>query len=611
MTEKIPDNNEVDELYQNIIDEYQTIKSIAQIAKKLGTTQVRVQRVLITEGLWSSKRTRQIAELRQHGLSTEEIAEKLGKDVRTIQTFLPYSRGQYGKSDSTDAIKSKDYRNRMHVAAEKMRNKEVAAMKTDRYSIDMDYLMKNGAGGEGDINTKSHTEEELKNDPFLNSESVFRLKLELVEDYIYGEDDGVGMEGNEKDTFLKLAKAKEGISREVLVPSTMNLHAMHYMIQRLFGWQNGHLHNFSIPPEEFKALTRETVGGWENLCGSLLHFPNDDTNDFYWDDDYESDESVKSWFKRKYIGPYRQKAVCDTYFDAQRQIKDFSEHFTKITADMTLDEMEHQIIMEENLNFLTERLTLGELLTTNAPKEGKTREKAYKKWLERLSEKKQETEQMIDAKGAEYIKDLNDAADSLKLWRRNKTAVNRRIYYGHAEDLKKETGRCADEWLESADFLIPLYEDRCSDLFDKYNPKLTPLFDTLYYLYDYGDDWCVKITVIDQYDRKTNADLSTCGAFVVDIMKESDGLRRYRYFQDGKEVDEELRSELAYIDVKQRPKCVAADGLSVVDDVGGIGGFYDMLETLAGDDPEEKESMKTWARSLGWTGRMSKPENIL
>ncbi len=40
-------------------------------------------------------------------------------------------------------------------------------------------------------------------------------------------------------------------------------------------------------------------------------------------------------------------------------------------------------------------------------------------------------------------------------------------------------------------------------------------------------------------------------------------------------------------------KCVAADGLSVVDDVGGIGGFCEMLETLAGDDPEEKESMKT------------------
>ena len=148
---------------------------------------------------------------------------------------------------------------------------------------------------------------------------------------------------------------------------------------------------------------------------------------------------------------------------------------------------------------------------------------------------------MINAESAKGLKDLNDAADSLKLWRRNRSAVENRIYFRHAEELKKETGRTAEEWLESADFLIPVYERACSKLFDEYNPKLTPLFDTLYYLYDYGDDWCVKITVLDQYDRKTNADLSTCGAFVVDIMKESDGLRRYRYFQDGKEVDEELR----------------------------------------------------------------------
>ncbi|SDB65154.1 hypothetical protein SAMN02910263_03681 [Butyrivibrio sp. INlla16] len=56
---------------------------------------------------------------------------------------------------------------------------------------------------------------------------------------------------------------------------------------------------------------------------------------------------------------------------------------------------------------------------------------------------------------------------------------------------------------------------------------------------------------MDKYDRKTNADLTTCKA------------------------------------------------------------FYEMLETLAGDDPEEKAETKTWARSLGWTGRMSRPGNML
>ena len=51
--------------------------------------------------------------------------------------------------------------------------------------------------------------------------------------------------------------------------------------------------------------------------------------------------------------------------------------------------------------------------------------------------------------------------------------------------------------------------------------------------------------------------------------------------------------------------------MSLVDDVGGVGGFCEFLETINGDDPEEKKSYKIWARSLGWTGRMPKPENML
>ena len=49
----------------------------------------------------------------------------------------------------------------------------------------------------------------------------------------------------------------------------------------------------------------------------------------------------------------------------------------------------------------------------------------------------------------------------------------------------------------------------------------------------------------------------------------------------------------------------------VVLGLGGVGGFCEFLETINGDDPEEKKSYKTWARSLGWTGRMPKPENML
>ena len=51
--------------------------------------------------------------------------------------------------------------------------------------------------------------------------------------------------------------------------------------------------------------------------------------------------------------------------------------------------------------------------------------------------------------------------------------------------------------------------------------------------------------------------------------------------------------------------------VDLVDDVGGLSGYCQMLESLHGSDAEEKESYKVWARSMGWTGRKIKPEKML
>lgn len=58
------------------------------------------------------------------------------------------------------------------------------------------------------------------------------------------------------------------------------------------------------------------------------------------------------------------------------------------------------------------------------------------------------------------------------------------------------------------------------------------------------------------------------------------------------------------------------DALPVLDDVGGVSGYCDMLLGLHGkngegspfDNPEET---KDWAAGMGWTGRMNKAEKIL
>lgn len=536
----------VDALYEQIIFERKDGKSIAEIAKKLHTTQVRVQRVLITEGLWTSKRTRQIAEMRMQGMTIPEIAESLDKDEKTIQTFLSYSRGQYGRGQTTESVKSKDYRDRMQTAATNM-VKEEAEMQSLLDSKKKSVLH------EYNVNLKKSSDRalELQRDPFLSEKSIYRVRFELCEGFFYGASLDMGLDKEEREELLRYAKAESGITREVLIPGDMNLHALHYLIQSLFGWQNSHLHHFSISQNAFAQMTEGRFDKWTELCGKLFRFGTDDMEDLYWDDDYEPGISVKSWLKSKYRAPYIQKAYADSLEGNLEGIADFKKRFPDIPMDIMLEDLNSRVVFEEDYNTLLESLTLHELL---------------------------------------------------------------------------------------------------------------PVIKDLYYLYDYGDDWCVHISMIDKYDRKTNTDLQPSvagGWFVPDIMNEKDGLSKYRYFiDDGEnniqqeleklaaekgeskkeyatteagevydisglfeavdnrqifecEVSEELRAQLAVVDVKKMPVCTKADGLNVMDDVGGISGLLDFYRIINCEDPDEKAEMREWARGLGWTGRMSKPEKMV
>ena len=49
----------------------------------------------------------------------------------------------------------------------------------------------------------------------------------------------------------------------------------------------------------------------------------------------------------------------------------------------------------------------------------------------------------------------------------------------------------------------------------------------------------------------------------------------------------------------------------MVDDVGGIHGFVDMLEDLHGKDVDVAEAVRAWAKEMGWTGRAVKPFSML
>lgn len=532
-------------LAQLIIYEYQTTKSFSEIAKKLNTNKVVVQRILITEGLWSSRRTKQVAELKDQGLSVKEIAAQLEIDERTILTYLPYRYGKYGQTDLTGRILTQPEAIDIRGVLEDSNESNVSVLP--------------GAG------------------------SVFRLKLELIDQFSRSKKGSLGMDPEKKE-FLRLAEAREGIIREVLAPGEMNLHAFHYMIQSLFGWLNGHLHNFSLSESEFRLLTGSKVGGWENLCGCLLHFPSGDDSDMFWDDDYRSGQNVKTWYKRKYTGPYAQKALCETYYITTRiELKQFFARYSHFTSDMTIDEMENLADFEEPLNFLNERLTLNELMVKHVSGNEFERRKAYQNWLEVLRQKKIKTDILIDGLSRKELIELNDAIGGLKQWRSNLAHVEQMLAFDREDELIELTGSTAAEWIGECKTNILKLERRCKKLFDDYNPKLNPLFNTLYYDYDYDSGWRVKITVVDRYDANTP-------------VKESDGVSRV--------LIDQVNSKLS-------PRCIALDGVNVLDDVGGIDGFHELLAALKADESEEKERAKSKVNRMGWKATIEKPEDVL
>ena len=618
--EVIMDQNEI---YVNIIEHYAECGSVTKVAKELKVSEERVRRTLITEGLWTSKSAAPIIELFNQGKTVPEIAKKLTISEKTVQSYMPYLRGMYGGEKSDAANRSVGYRERMKTAAQKMQ-REIPYIPLEELPetlVNKDITNKNLRLIESEQGKKPW--EKTTDRLGKNREYVYRLRFDLVGTFIYGADENLDLNDNEKERFLKLAKARNGISRTVLVPGSMNLHAMHYMILRLFGWQNEHLHRFSFSENDFNRLTQDTVGGWLELCGALLHFPSHDNADSMWDDDYEPTKSVKNWLKGKYKGKYRNLSVSDTMWGAQKEVKRFENDFllsekniagkVPISRSSTLKQLDQVVTFEQPFNCISERLTLNELFAGRD--EVDKSEDAFKTWMKMLEESRDKS--LSDIKNLNQNrrlkKELDECVEELSRWRSLQLNVESAVMYGREKEVREHFGKSAESVIREAKEAIPVWEKDTFSILNAWNPVMIPYFDSIYYEYDFGDGWCIKITCEKRYQRKDDWDFAdNTGYMYMGIMNHKDGLDKYRYFDENEtEVDDEFRNVLANVDVKQAPLCIEADGLSLVEDAGGIHGFLNMLEILNGDDLDEKAEMREWAKGLGWTGKMTKPENML
>lgn len=319
-----------------------------------------------------------------------------------------------------------------------------------------------------------------------------------------------GLEAEGIAVLKKYGKVEEGIIREVLVPSSITLHALHYLINRAFGWQNSHLHKFFLPFEAYQKITGGTSakkqGGhyatydglymnWVKLCGVYFSFPFEDMKDFCWDDDYNGTVQFKTWLKRKYTGPYKFLGKREGYSVSRKAAMEVVKKNPKV-------------------------------LKCPPPEEFDKRKKTKKEYLPI------EQASIYDVGNAFF-----EGADSL-LERLPLSQLMRPRDDKDGDDLFKRVDELAKKQETSKETL-----------------PVIPITDELYYEYDFGDGWIVIIQAEEFY--KVEEKTVTCNNKKVDeelaekVITVSEKLKPVCIGLDGLPVMDDVGGLWGYIDFLQ------------------------------------------------------------
>ena len=597
-------------IYNRIMKAYGECASVQAISLALGVSKMTVQRVLITEGLWESKRSREIVELAKQGKTADEIAKELVLSLKCVQNYMPYKRGMRQECVTVNAQIAKQKRGRMKKALEGQRGKFASPSITDRIQMDKNMMRKEREQFENMMkNVDKLFDKESRPDTSVKKyiPSVLKLRFELVNE------DGscLSLSREDKAVLGKYAKMKDGFIREAIVPSGISLNALNYMIQRLYGWQNSHLHRFTLTKDTFNAITEQgDINAWERLCGVMFRFPNEDYADQYCADDYDGMQSFKTWLKNKYSGAELPFSVGDTYLDNQLQVEAFEknrQNNANMRSAVTLNELIQAVDLGGDGEDLVERLSLLELLCPEYVTV------FIDKWISNISAEIQNKQAMMvrcEGLGGEYM-ELLDSISELRKRRITQAEMERIISDGFRLTgiPKSPVEQVYVDNKKEIDYL----SSNCRKILSAFEPKILPLTDTLLYHYDFGDGWCVKITCLDGYYINDSWDYPNEDGVVLGIADDNQAIKDWEFFdcREHKKIKGEYAELLRNVASKNVPACVYSDGLTLLDDVGGIGGFVEMLKTLHSNNQEEADSMREWANNQGWFGRSVKVENML
>ena len=404
--------------------------------------------------------------------------------------------------------------------------------------------------------------ERLPFEPF----DVMRLHLELVGNLV----------DSDVEKIKKFGGTKSGvISRDLIVPSDMPLYALHYAIQRAFGWQNSHLHEFRIPDERLNRMCEGKSFQWLIMVGIIFRSPYMDEDAQFWADDYQGG-SFKNWLRRKYTGPYLSMCDAEGLFSCVDDVSDIDPE-TELYVSYPKEETAKKIYD------ISEYDRIGFLDFVGWVSEGKPC--------------------MRPDERIEVMKFKDYPLDKLPLmFENNPFALIERVPISSV--LSPGLDRLPDAPNQTDEEINFLYESTCSNISaemavigddimevaksmedNPINQVLPEPFTTeLLYKYDFGDDWTVKIS-----GSLNCVDLVEKGIVTQETLDKANIKCRETY----------------------RPVLVAREGEMVMDDVGGLSGFADFLGNINPDltsmDAEEraearqeKKELLEWAKYQGW-----------
>lgn len=80
---------------------YKECKSMKKTAKKAGVSAITIKKVLVDQGLFSTKISQEVQSLYKQGFSIREIMNKTGLSRSSVHSYLPYIKGLYNSDNPT------------------------------------------------------------------------------------------------------------------------------------------------------------------------------------------------------------------------------------------------------------------------------------------------------------------------------------------------------------------------------------------------------------------------------------------------------------------------------------------------------------------------------